>query len=330
MQRITSKKIVSIVSSLLLITACGEADPAPSNELIQTGESLGAASPSLHFGRSGIQLSGTLTAGRELRLSYDADRIAACKGTLNDGRPAWSITGYASVNGGEPTSFHLAGFNSNGGTTDPVTAVVPLAEEGELQLWFQITNRWGCQAWDSAYGRNFRFQIAANPAAPDWLGNLRVIISRAGGGCDAAAPLQNDGFTFGTWARSRAADTALCFEAWEPGVTDWANPELWKQLDARIYYRYGSTGPFEFAYVDLEKRVGNNARYRAELRGIDPFRPYQFACPAAPLTYTADGFYVNTTMEFYLEVNGKQLRPSPNGVFLGHFDDYVDAYRNCP
>ncbi len=324
-------KIVAIVSSLLLSAACGQAEQVPSNELIQTGESLGTETARLHFSPAGIQVTGKLTAGGEVRISYDADRLDKCRGTLNDGRPGWSISGYASVNGGEAQSFHLAGFNSNGGTTDPVTAVVSLPEEGELQLWFAITSRWGCQAWDSNDGQNFRFPIApANAAAPDWLGNLKVIISRAGGGCDAAVALPNDGFTFGTWARSRAADTALCFEAWEPGVTDRENPELWKQLDARIYYRYGSTGPFKFAWVDYDKRVGNNARYRAELRGIDPFRPYQFACPAAPLTFSADGFYVNTTMEFYLEVNGKQLRPSPNGVFVGFFDDYSDAYKSCP
>ena len=92
MHRAPTAKIVALLSSLLLIAACGEAEQAPSNDLIQTGGSLGTETPHLHFGRDGIQLYGTLTAGGEVRISYDADRLPSCRGTLNDGRPAWSIS----------------------------------------------------------------------------------------------------------------------------------------------------------------------------------------------------------------------------------------------
>ena len=35
---------------------------------------------------------------------------------------------------------------------------IPAAADG-LELWFENNSRWGCQAWDSAYGENYRFSI---------------------------------------------------------------------------------------------------------------------------------------------------------------------------
>lgn len=326
-----------VVPVLLMVTvACGpELNPRDPAQLSSADDGLGSqsaapAAAKVHFSPSTVSLTGTPTEGGTLELSYDEARLPQCRGTLNDGRPAWSITGFASLNGAPATSFPVAGFSPDGKPL-PTSTPIPLAEQGELQVWFQITNIWGCSAWDSDYGRNFRFAVATkHPNPADWVGKLRVNISRTGGGCASARTLQNGTFRFDTWARSRAVDTMLCFEAWEPSVTDWANPDLWKQLDARFYYRFGNTGPFQFAYVPLDGYVGNNARYRVELRGIDPFRPYQSGCPAAPLTRTADGFYVTTQMQYYLEVNGRQLRPAPGANWVGHFEDHQGPYAHCP
>lgn len=330
-----SRLLVSLL--LFVCVACGSGldTPSATADLSSTDDGLGSQSAAttaakVHFAASSVSVTGTPTEGGTLELTYDDGRLPQCRGTLNDGRPAWSITGYASVNGGPATSFPVAGFSPSGQPL-PGSTTLQLSEQGELQVWFHISNVWGCSAWDSDYGRNFRFAVASKHSNPaDWVGNLRVNISRTGGGCPSSVPLQNGTFNFDTWARSRAVDTMLCFEVWEPTVTDWANPDLWKQLDARFYYRFGDTGPFQFEYVPVDGHVGNNARYRVELRGIDPFRPYQSGCPAAPLTRTADGFYVTTQMQYFIEVNGTQLRPAPGANWVARFEDYKDAYVGCP
>lgn len=315
--------------SLGLFTSCGPSQQAPAEEeLLGAGGDTLDTTAEIHFTTSGVNTVGSLIAGGEVVIHYDAGRLPDCRGTLN-GNPAWSITGFASLNGAEATSFAIGGHNPNGGGVAPSEFTLPLAGTGELQLWFQVTNAWGCSAWDSDYGQNHRFTVGEDPSAPDWMGNVGANLSRSGGGCDAAVPLQNDGFRFGTWERSRAAETIVCFEAWEPGVTDWNNPDLWQQLDARVYFRHAPTDAFAFEYLNLDAFIGNNARYRFELRGQDPFRLYQQGCPAAALTLSEDGQYVRATMEFYFSINGKALRPAIGGVFTGLFEDYASSWAHC-
>ena len=99
--------------------------------------------------------AGPLVAGGTAKVSYDASRLPSCRGDLN-GHPGWSITGHYSLAGGPVGSFEAGGYSPSGGTQAPA---IPLASSGTLQVWFEITSAWGCQAWDSDYGRNFRFQV---------------------------------------------------------------------------------------------------------------------------------------------------------------------------
>ncbi len=120
-----------------------------------------ATGPTLTFNRDGsVNQTGTLVAGQRLRVRYAQDRIATCTGTTM-GNAAWAITGWASVNGAAARSFDT-GVSASGGTRDTIDAFVDLSSAGDLALWFQQTNRWGCQAWDSRSGQNYHFSIA-NP-----------------------------------------------------------------------------------------------------------------------------------------------------------------------
>ena len=38
-------------------------------------------------------------------------------------------------------------------------ATVELSQGGDVALWFQVTNRWGCSEFDSDYGQNFHFAV---------------------------------------------------------------------------------------------------------------------------------------------------------------------------
>jgi hypothetical protein len=99
-------------------------------------------------------VSGTIEPGSPLRVLFDADRLPGCRGDLY-GRPAWTITASWFVDGGEPTDLALVddGEGMLEGTIESVPAGADLA------FYFQVTNRWGCQEFDSAYGQNYHFAI---------------------------------------------------------------------------------------------------------------------------------------------------------------------------
>ncbi len=118
-----------------------------------------SSAPTLTFNRDGsVNQSGMLVAGQRLRIRYAQDRISMCTGTTM-GNAAWAITGWSSVNGATARSFET-GVSASGGTRETIDAFVDLTAAGDLALWFQQTNRWGCQAWDSRNGQNYHFSIA--------------------------------------------------------------------------------------------------------------------------------------------------------------------------
>ena len=137
------------------------------------------------------------------------------------------------------------------------------------------------------------------------------------------------GVAFDTWARQRAVVTNLCFEVYEPGLTDVDDPALWQKLDVSVVSRLAGQSAWTTTPVEFDRRVGNNARYRLSWRALDPFRPYH--CPeVAP--QAAAGSYVQLAMEYYVTVNGGQLRPAPGAAYAGLFTDYASDFwrtQNC-
>ncbi|MGC4118625.1 MAG: hypothetical protein QM765_29520 [Myxococcales bacterium] len=170
--------------------------------------------------------------------------------------------------------------------------------------------------WDSNNGHNFGFDVVG---AIGWIGGADVAISRGGAGpCDGNA--MGEGFSYDTWTRQRAAYRNVCFQVWKAGVTDWANPDVWRQLDVQVHYRFGKDLPWQTAYVPTFDRVGNNQRYKLDLSALDPFRPYY--CTTEPYAKSADGQYDQATMEFYLVANGTELKKADGTPFVGTFLDY--------
>jgi len=274
---------------------------------------------------------GKLRAGDAIEIAYDKARLATCASGEQGGIPQWSITAYYRVGDGAVHAVTVAGLNAQ------QPALIVPEQQGELELWFEATNRWGCQAFDSGFGENYRFAVSAPLGQPDWVGNGARVIDRAtcgAGPCDHSRVGLGSSFTYGTWARQRATIAGLYFDVWEEGVTDWDNPDLWKQVDAQVHLRFAGQEAFTTRYVDLFQRVGNDARYELRLRTIDPFfaMPSIVAaeqCPQAKLTVSADGYYVSTDLEYYFTVDGVELRPAPGETFEGRFEDYVGPYAAC-
>lgn len=319
----------------LVVSGCAAASTAPSSDESSTASSARASSDvELAFRADFTQSpSGALVVGGHARVVYDVSRLTACRGDLAGG-PGWSITGHYRIAGGAVGSFEAGGLSPSHGTSAPILA---LTAPGDLEVWFENTSAWGCQGWDSNFGRNYHFTIAPSPDAPGWVGNASYVIARgtcSGAPCDADIHPLAPSFTFDTWARQRAAFTEALFEVWKTGVTDFDNPDLWKQLDVELHTRIGDSGAFVTSYVGFDRRLGNNARYAVQLRALDPLSAgsalaNKSDCPKFPTTVSADGQYVQADVQLYFTVNGVELRPSGGGVFHGLYSNYRGLYSIC-
>jgi hypothetical protein len=311
--------------TLCLIAGVGCA--APDGDVAATQDALAPQSATIHFqGDFDEVVTGSLLAGEPIALDYDESRVTKCRG-YKYGQPAWSIVAHYRVDGGVVKSVPVAGPN----VTEPPTIAVAT---GALEMWFVNSDVWGCVAYDSAFGQNYHFRVDGGVA---WAGLASSVISRCtdlGDPCPGDYVPLADGFVYDTWARQRALISNAYFEAWEPGITDWDNPDLWQQLDVQMHYRFDPSVDFTSEYVDFDRRVGNNARYAVGLRALDPFGGNTITdpqdCPDFPFGPAANPAYVEATVELYFTINGQQLRPAPNEVYRGTYQDYAGLYAVCP
>jgi hypothetical protein len=127
---------------------------------------------------------------------------------------------------------------------------------------------------------------------------------------------------------------AIYFEVYKSGVTDFDNPDLWRQLDVQVLSRpVGSAATWRSQYVRFDGRAGNNARYGLLLREFDPLGENTITdranCPAASLALSPDGQYVTTELDYYFRVNGVEYRPAAGGAFRGRFSQYRGLFEVC-
>jgi hypothetical protein len=107
---------------------------------------------------------GDLVAGSPIRIHYDLDRLHDCRGSTN-GSEVWGVTGHASFDGGAPVTFIVSRLD--GGTVRPLAADLEIpASAVRVELWFSISNRWGCIAYDSNDNANYEYALDASPRGP--------------------------------------------------------------------------------------------------------------------------------------------------------------------
>lgn len=281
-----------------------------------------------------IEQSTALVAGEELAVHYALERLPECRGTHN-GHPAWSMLANVRFHpGGETHQGEVRAFDAPGGVPQNVARPVPFSvripeSARSVEIWFHNLSGAGssCNRWDSNDGQNYRFEVLQRVG---WVGNGTVKVSREGGHpCSpASSGVMTSGFGYGTWARQRSIMGNVCFETWSDGVTDRNDADLWRRLDARVYYRFDPSEPFRWGYVSLFDRIGNNARYVWNIAALDPFRPYR--CPEVP-TSMGDS-YEEARVEFFFAVNGVMYTQESGAPFVGVFSDYPnDPFRaqNC-
>lgn len=157
-----SSLVAAISVVAIALSACGM--PPPDFEHLSPGlmnETTGAATRTELFFHADFtqEASSALVEGDTVSVIYDESRLPDCRGTTS-GNPAWTITGYWQLTGKhgakETGSFTVAGLNAS-----VAAPSIPLTVDGELSVWFQNNNRWGCNAYDSNFGDNWRFQVQA-------------------------------------------------------------------------------------------------------------------------------------------------------------------------
>ncbi len=115
------------------------------------------AQGSIVFKKDGaVDQSGSLVAGGKVKIRYEQDRLPQCRRSQG-GHPQWTISGFASIDGGEKQTFQTG--RAEGSNREAIDAVLDLPRAGELALWFQVTSVGGCSEFDSKNGANYRFRI---------------------------------------------------------------------------------------------------------------------------------------------------------------------------
>ena len=95
-------------------------------------------------------------AGDQLLVHYVPERLAECAGTTG-GNAAWSVTMRYQIDGGATQQTLVT--RADGPELVPADPEITIPRGREIALWFEATNRWGCHAYDSNGGANYRIAI---------------------------------------------------------------------------------------------------------------------------------------------------------------------------
>ncbi|MGZ3405519.1 MAG: DUF6209 family protein [Polyangia bacterium] len=167
--------------SLVLIAGCGgQLQPA---QVEVASADTAAPPPTLSFAADwSVAQSASVLSGGRATVHYDVARLPNCRATYH-GFPAWGISAYWAVDGGQAFSAPVTQFQN--GQVVPVDATFDVPPGRDLAMWFSNSDEYGCSEWDSSYGRNFHFALVENAPAvhfrfPGWTDDQSAPL-RAGG-----------------------------------------------------------------------------------------------------------------------------------------------------
>jgi hypothetical protein len=107
--------------------------------------------------------NGILRAGQPLRLHYDLNRATTCRTGGYHGSASWDVTPKLFVDG-KPVPAQTITFPLDWSRRGQQDVLVMLPEGQEITLWFENSGydyyaASSCLAYDSNYGKNFRFPL---------------------------------------------------------------------------------------------------------------------------------------------------------------------------
>ncbi|HEX8952077.1 MAG TPA: DUF6209 family protein, partial [Polyangia bacterium] len=158
-----------LVLVLFVLSGCSGELRNPSSEVASADTTTPPATLTFAADWSVAQ-SAPVISGGKATLHYDPARLPNCRATYQ-GFPAWGITAYWAVDGGQAFSAPVTQFQ--GGQVVPIDATFAVPPGSDLAVWFFASDEYGCTQWDSSYGRNFHFALAADAPAlhfrwPGW------------------------------------------------------------------------------------------------------------------------------------------------------------------
>lgn len=154
-----------LFSVLVAVVGCGGAASGPA-----TGDEseVVAAEATVRLGPDfTLAVEGEPSVGKPLVVEYALERLPQCRGNVGGGGPGWNVAGYYSENGGPPKVFEVSALSADGKDRVAKPAQITPTQGGDLALWFQVTNRWGCSEYDSAFGQNFHLDVAGPPPSTE-------------------------------------------------------------------------------------------------------------------------------------------------------------------
>jgi hypothetical protein len=248
--------------------------------------------------------AGVIVPGGSVTIDYAASRAPMCRGA------GWDIAAHVLfTDAPEEIIASVAG-----GST---TFTVPPDGASQLVIWFENTDSTGCDVYDSNDSANYTFAVETRP---QWLGDATNLLSQSATDACAGGADANQGFTLDGTARSFDSRSDLCFQVYQPGVTDFPNTDIWQQLDSNVHWQLttmtGETAWFSTP-VDFNQFVGNNAQYAFAWEQIDPFRANH--CPELTPDPIGNGL-VQIQVQYYVTVNNGAINGNnETGYFFGNF-----------
>ncbi|HLL25593.1 MAG TPA: hypothetical protein VK427_25830 [Kofleriaceae bacterium] len=177
----------------------------------------------------------------------------------------------------------------------------------------------------------------ADEAGPLWAGLPSITLERwVADPCNNGQnALGNAPVLYDSWVRERAGIRNICFEVWKPGVTDWDNPNFWRELDVQVHYRYGASGSYKNAFVPSNGRRGNNRRYAWSLAyDLDPtrFAPSlaSLKVPFRIVSEQPDWATIEADMQVHFTVNRRKLEAPSGGNYTVRYQAQLRTPRLAP
>jgi hypothetical protein len=162
-------RVVPLATLLLGVTAaCSRADSDAPASVGDSNFTEGGGSVAIAFHGDGVvKHDAQIRTGAPVVVTYDVKRLTTC-GTLTDQANGTNLDLFFMTKSGH-THVALGKDWADQQKTIARATLGPFDanEAGELQLWIHATNGNGCDAWDSAEGINYHFQLADKPADPN-------------------------------------------------------------------------------------------------------------------------------------------------------------------
>jgi hypothetical protein len=205
---------------------------------------------------------GALTAGGRVTVDYALARLPQCR-TSSGGAQRWDIEAFVKWQpSGQLVEVSVTTVAGGERVARPPELAIPLDAQ-YADVWFHnFDAERHCEAWDSAFGQNYRFPVlnaplsgSVPPAPVAWAGDWGNGFWR---GCTHRDGL-DEPVVIDEYIRERAC-TFVDADVYVPGVTDGNDVLPWK-VEAQVELSRDGASP-TYAWLTFEGRVGNNYRYR--------------------------------------------------------------------